>query len=154
MEFMAIQYGSAAYQQTLALRNRVMRKPLGLSIATEDFSHEAGAFILGAFEKEDLLGVAVLSLDTIKQVAMLEYLCVDNEKQSQGVGQALLEKMEAYGAEQGMEKMTLEARVSAQAFYEKNGYQIVGESYLLEVAPVPHILMTKSLVESSKVKDR
>ncbi|WP_368251925.1 GNAT family N-acetyltransferase [Enterococcus sp. 2201sp1_2201st1_B8_2201SCRN_220225] len=148
MEFMAIQYGSADYQQTLDLRDRVMRKPLGLSIATEDFSKEAGAFILGAFEQADLLGVAVLSLDRVKQVAMLEYLCVDTAKQSKGVGQTLLEKMEAYGAEQGMKEMRLEARVSAQVFYERQGYQITGEPYLLEVAPVPHILMTKSLSES------
>lgn len=34
-------YGSPAYLETLELRNRVMRLPLGLNIHDEDFSFEA-----------------------------------------------------------------------------------------------------------------
>ena len=56
-----IEYGSAEYLETLELRNRVMRIPLGLDIHKEDFSHERASAIIGSFDGEQLLGVGVMS---------------------------------------------------------------------------------------------
>lgn len=43
-----IHYGSPAYLETLELRNRVMRLPLGLNIHDEDFSFEQNCVLYAA----------------------------------------------------------------------------------------------------------
>lgn len=39
-EIREIDYFSEEYQMTLELRNEVMRKPIGLNIYEQDFTHE------------------------------------------------------------------------------------------------------------------
>lgn len=56
-----ILYGTEEYAKTLALRNKVMRIPLGLNIYEEDFSSEQDALMVEMFEGENLLGVGVMS---------------------------------------------------------------------------------------------
>lgn len=135
-------YGSQDYQKTLDLRNQVMRKPLGLDIFQEDFSHEKQALILGVFAKEELLAVGVMG-KVQDNWSVVEYLCVDNTLQSHGVGKLLLAKLEEISQSQKQNGIWLEARVSAQGFYEKLGYQTTGEKYFLPHAPVEHIKMVK-----------
>lgn len=60
-EIKEIAYATEEYAKTLALRNKVMRIPLGLSIYDEDFSSEQEALMVGMFEGENLLGVGVMS---------------------------------------------------------------------------------------------
>ena len=79
-----IEYGSQQYVATLKLRDKVMRKPLGKSIYDEDFSWEKDAEIVGAFDGEQLLGVGVMT--NKDKNFKLEYLCVDSEIQSKGIG--------------------------------------------------------------------
>ena len=55
-----ILYGTEEYDKTLALRNKVMRIPLGLNIYEEDFAFEQDALMVGMFEGENLLGVGVM----------------------------------------------------------------------------------------------
>lgn len=137
-----IEYGSEEYQETLELRNRVMRIPLGLDIHREDFSCERESSVIGAFDGGKLLGVAVMSN---KGVHKVEYLCVDFDLQGQGVGGELLDRLESIAAEQGGKKMILDARVSAQPFYTRRGYETVGEVFIMECAPVSHVPMEKPL---------
>ena len=107
-----IAYGSAEYRETLELRNRVMRIPLGLDIHKEDFSHERESAVIGAFDGGQLLGVGVMSH---KDVFKVEYLCVDFHLQGSGIGGELLDRMEAMAAEGGGKTMYLDARVTALA---------------------------------------
>ena len=60
-EIRDITYGSEEYLETLELRNRVMRIPLGLDIHKEDFSHERESAVIGSFDGGQLLGVGVMS---------------------------------------------------------------------------------------------
>lgn len=55
-----ILYGTEEYAKILALRNKVMRIPLGLNIYEEDFSSEQDALMVEMFEGENLLGVGVM----------------------------------------------------------------------------------------------
>ena len=55
-----IEYGTKEYEDTLALRNKVMRVPLGLDIYQEDFSCEKNAIIIGMFDEQNLVGVGVM----------------------------------------------------------------------------------------------
>jgi predicted GNAT family N-acyltransferase len=120
-----------------------MRIPLGLNIYDEDFSFEKNAIIVGAYEEEVLIGVGTMSYsdNTFK----LEYLCVDTDIQNHGAGGKMLEWLENKALEKNAEKIILDARVSAQKFYENHGYKTVGDVFMLSYAPVPHILMEKIL---------
>lgn len=67
-EIRDITYGSEEYLETLELRNRVMRIPLGLDIHKEDFSHERESAVIGSFDGERLLGVGVMSHKDVYKV--------------------------------------------------------------------------------------
>lgn len=94
----SIAYGSKEYMETLALRNKIMRIPLGLDIYQEDMSAEASSVLIGYFEDEKLIGVGVMSNDG--DIYKIEYLCVDFDIQSHGVGGKLLEQLEKTAAKQ------------------------------------------------------
>ena len=55
-----IAYGSEDYDQALALRDRLLRKPLGLSLYDEDLSDEKNNYHLGIFRGPELAAVLVL----------------------------------------------------------------------------------------------
>ena len=61
------------------------------------------------------------------------------------MGGKMLEWLEKNALKKNAEKIILDARVSAQNFYENHGYKIVGDVFMLSYAPVPHILMEKIL---------
>ncbi len=138
-----IEYGSQQYAATLKLRDKVMRKPLGKSIYDEDFSCEKDAEIVGAFDGEQLLGVGVMT--NKDKDFKLEYLCVDSEIQSKGIGGTILRFILRLAKEKGGKKVYGDARVSAKAFYEREGFVASGETYLMDIAPVPHVYMEKIL---------
>ena len=144
-----IKYGSDEDQETLKLRNEVMRKPLGRSIYDEDFSCEANQIIIGAFETNSmfsnlLIGCGVLSYQG-DNTWMVEYLCVDSVLQKKGVGSALMQCMEKIAMDRGATKMTLDARLAAVDFYQRFGYVQKGEIFHKEIAPGGHIVMEKEL---------
>lgn len=137
----AIEYGTKEYNDTLALRNKVMRIPLGLDIYKEDFSCEKDSIIIGMFDGKDVLGVGVMSHNN--NCYKIEYLCIDSTIQSCGIGGSLLEQLEDIAKQNGAIKISMDARVSAKTFYLRHGYQAVGDIFLLKHAPVEHIVMEK-----------
>ena len=61
----------------------------------------------------------------------------------QGLGASLIQALEQAASKQGAKQMLLSAQDHAIAFYQKNGYQPLGEFYMDE--HVPHQDMKKSL---------
>ena len=142
-ELRPIVYGSPEYAATLALRNRVMRIPLGLDIYKEDFSCEAASCLIGLFEGDTLLGMGAMSHS--EDVYKIDYLCVDTHLQSNGLGGIMLEHFVDTARRAGATKVTLDARVKAQRFYERHGFTAIGEVFLMAIAPVDHIVMEQIL---------
>lgn len=143
LQFKDIAYHTPAYRDTLELRNRIMRIPLGRDIYQENLGAEKDAVILGAYEEETLIGVGVMIPK--EKVCSLEFLCVDTALQRGGVGGRLLNALEERARRLGAECMTMHARVSAQGFYERHGYHDTGENCIHNGAPVPHVIMEKRL---------
>ena len=130
-------------QDTKALSEDELYSTAIVNIYKEDFSFERECVIIGMFEEETLLGVGVMS--NKQECYKVEYLCVDSRLQKGGVGGALLSCLEEIARERGGEKMWMDARVSAEGFYKEHGYQSVGETCLLDYAPVEHVVMEKLL---------
>ncbi|MGG5325693.1 hypothetical protein IGJ83_003334 [Enterococcus pernyi] len=136
-------YGSKEYDESLILRDEILRKPLGVSIFNQDYSHEIESIIIGAFEQKKLIGVGIMSsIDSKKR--KLEFLCVDKNIQSQGVGKQILEYLENIAVRENSKIIELDARFTAVGFYNKMGYETYGDTYLLNNAPTDHIKMIKN----------
>jgi N-acetylglutamate synthase-like GNAT family acetyltransferase len=70
IEMRQIQFGTNEYKEELQLRNRVLRKPLGLSLFDENLTKEVNDFHIGAFDGKVLIGVLILSVLSEGEVKM------------------------------------------------------------------------------------
>ncbi len=133
-------WGSDEYGQALILRNRLLRRPLGLCLYDEVLSAEKDFLHFGAFQEGQLLATLLLvpeenGLYRMKQVA------VEEAFQRQGIGLGLLQFCEAALWEKGAVGIVLHARKTAEPFYVKAGYVPTREPFT-EVG-IPHQAMEK-----------
>ena len=139
-----ITYNSKEYNESLELRNKIMREPLGFNLFDEDLGYEKDAIMVCAYDNHTMIGVGVMTHDN--DLYKVECLCVDFDLQKTGVGSKILAYLEEYAKSHGGKEMSLEARVTAEKFYIKHHYIGSGDTYLHDHAPVPHIAMKKKLV--------
>lgn len=143
MAIMQIDHGTAQYEQMVRLREEVLRKPLGLSFTREMLDREADDILIGAFEDGRILGCCMLTHQPEPLTIKLRQMAVAGNLQHKGIGHSILRFAELLARDKGYRKMIMNARVSAAGFYEKLGYQIVGDEFI-EVT-IPHYQMQKEL---------
>jgi ribosomal protein S18 acetylase RimI-like enzyme len=137
-----VAYGSDAYHATLALRNEVMRKPLGIKFTSEELARDQTDFHIACYEDAHLVGCLVLSPLTGGDIQMRQ-VAVTPELQGEGIGRALVQFAEDFASQRGFSRMTLHARDTAIPFYERFGYERVGEPF--EQVTIRHWEMEKQL---------
>jgi predicted GNAT family N-acyltransferase len=146
LSFATIDFASPEYDQSLALRYRVLREPLGLDYSAEQISEEWAHRHFAAFlSSGELVGYLMLEILSggkakMRQVAVLP------ELQSMGIGSGLVQFSEQWSRDHGISGIKLHARKEAVPFYLKLGYHAVGEEFL-EVG-IPHFAMQKDLLRS------
>ncbi len=133
---------SAEYNAAVDLRRAVLRAPLGLDFTAEQLTAEAGDTHFIALDGDRLIGAVVMTPYNA-QTVKLRQMAVSPAAQGQGVGAALLRAFEAHARAAGIAGITLAARVTAQGFYDRNGYAAEGDVF--EEVTIPHIRMTKRL---------
>ena len=132
----------AAYEQMQALRWRVLLEPIGVPKSYMNPEREKNDLLIAAFEKENLVGCCILShIDN--ETVQLRQMAVDNTKQHNGVGRAIVSFAERLALEKGYSVLMMHARDQVIPFYEKCGYHIADEGFT-EVG-IPHHRMEKSL---------
>lgn len=130
------------FAAVFALRESVLRQPLGLSLYNEDTSSDAEDEIFIALQKEKVIGCVMMK--TINQEEQkLRQMAICNDWQGRGVGALLVHHAEAAAIEKGIKKISLHAREYAIGFYEKQQYEVIGTAFL-EVN-IPHFAMHKIL---------
>lgn len=132
--------GTPAYRQVYDLREEILRRPLGLSLADEDLSGEQDEVILAAFSGDEVIGCLIIQKKD-KQTVKLRQMAVAANQQGTGLGRLLMEAAEKWTKENGYSRIILHARKLAAGFYSKLGYQTIGNEFM-EVF-IPHFLMTK-----------
>lgn len=138
-----IDHGSPEYKEMVALRMEILRKPLGLSFNEEDLAKEKDDILLGAFEDDKLVACCILtriSAETCK----LRQMAVHQKMQRNGIGAALMNFAENVARDAGFRSMIMNARKTAQGFYEKLGYKADGNEFI-EVT-IPHYEMRKNII--------
>jgi N-acetylglutamate synthase-like GNAT family acetyltransferase len=144
--FRIIEYGSCDYQDMVALRDAVLRKPLGLIFTPAYLQQEINDCLIGCYtlenDLEKLAGCCVLTpLD--EKTVQLRQMAVRPELQGKGIGRDIIAFAEKEARRNGFETLVMHARKTATGFYEKLGYEIHGNEFS-EVG-IPHYEMKKKL---------
>ena len=142
LSVLEIPFGSDEQKESVKLRFRVLRQPLGLNFDAEDLAAEFIDYHVAAFHDHHLVGVLLLRpLDagTLK----MRQVAVDFDWQGTGVGKSLVKFSEQFGREKGFGKIELHARENAVPFYLSLGYALEGELFY-EVG-IPHRKMHKKI---------
>lgn len=134
---------SVLYERTVALRDEVLRRPLGLIFSDEDLDAESDDLHCAATGRDgDLLGCLVLTR-VDEQTVRMRQVAVRPDRQGGGIGAVLVRFSEQVARSSGYRRMVLHARETAVAFYLRLGYEIEGEEFT-EVG-IPHRFMARRL---------
>jgi N-acetylglutamate synthase-like GNAT family acetyltransferase len=137
-----IDHGSKDYEQMIALRQILLRKPLGLSFNDDELQEEKSDILIGCFDDDKLEGCCLLtqmSPDTLR----LRQMAVASGLQGKGIGKVLLQFAENIARDRKFKKIVMHARKTATGFYEKLGYKISSKEF--EEVTIPHFIMEKDL---------
>ncbi len=125
----------------MRLRIRVFVLEQGVPIALEldPFDADARQFIVQVGDEY----VATARLVTQAARGRVGRMAVDRRFRHQGIGRALIESIILTAREQGLTTLELHAQEHAVVFYEKMGFETVGEAFV--EASIPHWSMFRGL---------
>jgi len=135
-------YGSDLYRRSVALREEVLRRPLGLTLSKKELADDSQRLHFCAVADEGVIGtVSLRPLDTRK--VQLRQVAVATNRRGANIGVKLLRYAEGWARRKGFSLIVLHARVGAEGFYAKFGY--ASEGRVFQANTIPHIKMTQRL---------
>ncbi|MCC7439274.1 MAG: GNAT family N-acetyltransferase [Armatimonadetes bacterium] len=137
-----IQHGTAEYEETVALRDDILRRPLGLTFTPESLAGEASEIHIACYSSNQLVGCLILAPLGNGELKMRQ-VAVADLAQGQGIGKAMVEFSENFARNNGFSSISMHARETAVPFYLKLGYEVIGERF--EEVSIPHFKMTKGM---------
>lgn len=143
LEFIFIPFGTPPFDEAVALRNEILRIPLGLEFYPKDIAGEYKEYHIGAYKDLYLcacLSFKPLSDDWIK----MRQVAVRQAYQRQGIGRRLVQYAEHWAFGHGYTQIRLHARDLAVPFYQKLNYQCIGEPF--EEVGIQHYVMYKNAI--------
>jgi predicted GNAT family N-acyltransferase len=143
MAIKVIEHGTSEYQEMVALRMEILRKPLGLTFSPEELEKEKKDLLIGAYEDDRLLACCILT-PLSKTSYKLRQMAVHQKMQQLGIGAVMLQFADNLARDAGFNTIIINARSTAVGFYEKMGYTIHGSEFL-EIG-LPHLEMRKRLI--------
>ncbi|MFM1934464.1 MAG: hypothetical protein RL360_1345 [Bacteroidota bacterium] len=126
-----------------ALRFNVLREPWNQPLGSEVLADEDQAIHAIAVEDGEVLGVARMHESAEKQ-GQVRCVATATSAQGKGIGKAIMAYLEDQAKAKGWTEIVLEARENAVPFYQRIGYTIIVESYLL-FGEIQHYRMKKAL---------
>ncbi|MFZ9171712.1 MAG: GNAT family N-acetyltransferase [Sediminibacterium sp.] len=142
MSLKIIEFGSTSYQKMVDLRFQILRNPLGLTFSQADLDKEKDDILIGFFEEDNLEGCCILT-PVNKTDIRLRQMAVISGLQYRGIGRVIMNFAENVARDRGYKVLHMHARKTAVGFYQKLGYEIIGEEF--EEVTIPHFEMQKAL---------
>ena len=139
--FKVIKHGSNDYKTAVALRESILRKPLGLSFSAEELEQEKEHIHIAGFLDEQLCATTVLVPEG--EAFKMQRVVTDETLQGLGIGTAMMAFCEEYARTHGFKAIYCHARGTAIPFYLKNGYRLEGEPF--DEDRIPHHSMRKTI---------
>ena len=134
--------GSHLYRLSLALREAILRQPLGLTLDEEERADDALRQHFCAVAHGAVVGsVSLKPLDS--ETLQLRQMAVAEDRRRERIGARLLARAEEWARGEGYHLIVLNARLGAEGFYARFGYLAQGEPF--DENTVPHIRTAKRL---------
>ena len=127
---MALTIFDIAATDTLDLRGRILRGGSDHGGFPDDDLE--GTFHLGAREGEAIVGVATF-VPREDGVWQLRGMAVEEDRQGEGIGTAILDEAASRLRRAGARLVWANGRDTALGFYERAGWVVVGDGYVLPV---------------------
>ena len=126
----------------VSVRRAVFVEEQGVPETRELDGNDDGATHFVAYEGAEPIGTARLrEYDT--DAAKVERVAIVADRRGEGLGRELMGTVEATASAAGYDRLVLHAQVSVVPFYQKLGYEPVGEVF--EDAGIDHREMRKAL---------
>lgn len=136
-----VEFQSPEYLDTVALRDKILRQPLGLAFNQEELDAEGNQFHVAAYIDDQIVGcMALLPIDD-KHLKMRQ-VAVDDGHQGQGIGTRLVSYAEEFSIKKGFCCIELHARKTSKQFYDDLAYTTISDEFT-EVG-IPHVKMEKN----------
>jgi len=119
---------TADHTAMLDLRERILRRPIGLVITPAEIARDSGDYLLGCFDGAALAGCLILQKDSDGWVKMRQ-VAVDENRQGQGIGARMLAAAEDIVRGWGYAQIYCHARETARAFYLQNGWVVTSDIF-------------------------
>ena len=117
-------FGGADYVALLGVRDRVLRRPIGMVLRDKDTALDHLERHFGLFDEGRSIGCALLRPKAGGAV-QLRQVAVDEAYRGQGLGARLVAHAEAAARDAGFTRIETRARRSAQTLYARLGYLVV-----------------------------
>ncbi|AEH51561.1 PatB family C-S lyase [Pseudothermotoga thermarum] len=140
MEFLVLRSDSKEFEKCLKIREEVFVKEQGIdkSLEVDGKDQEALHYLLKHFS----IPVATARSRKIEEdTYKIERVAVLKEYRKLGYGKTIMNKIEEYLMQKGAKKFVLNSQLWIAGFYERLGYEKVGE--IFEEAGIPHVRMQK-----------
>lgn len=122
-------FATPLYDSAVALRQAVLRKPLGLDIANDNLAQEWNQVHLGWVDRDRGLLACCCLQDMGEKGWKMRQVAVHPESQGMGLGRKLVEASAAFAKTQNAPGLYCHARATAVPFYEACGWKREGELF-------------------------
>ena len=131
------------FKQYYHLRYRILRAPWGEAEGSEVDDIEDRCFHIMVQDGDKTVGAGRLQFNSVNQ-AQIRYMAVEKEYEGNGIGRMIVNALEREAGNKNIKTIMLDAREPAVGFYEKLGYKIEEQSYLL-FDQIQHYRMKKHI---------
>lgn len=135
-----------ATEETYPLRLKILRP--GRPLSTAQFPEDACATHFGCFTNGALVGIATIFPQDLKGESktawQLRGMAIEENCRGRGYGNLLVRSCCDFAHAQGAEVIWCNARLEAAPFYQKQGFAIRGEEFLIPDVG-PHYVMWRAL---------
>lgn len=135
-------FNTEEYKSELELRDKVLRKPLGMHISDDNLEIEINDYHICALVNSKVVGTPLLRKIS-NTTFQMKQVAVDESLRNKNIGRNLISFAESFAKDKGFTKIILNARKTAIPFYENINYKKIGEEFT-EVG-ILHMKMTKDL---------
>ena len=142
MQFSIVQHNSKQYESTVALRDRILRQPLGLKFSAEQLAAESTDIHLAGLIDDQVRACCVFTEKDEGWFRICQ-IAVDVEFQRQGYGKQLMNFVHDHVESLGGKRVFCHSRDVAVPFYSHLGYRSVGDYF--ELVTIQHVRMEKDL---------
>lgn len=140
--FKIINHDTPEYRAAVALREEILRKPLGLTFLAEELEAEKNHIHIVGFKGDEVIATAVLVPEG--EECKMQRVVVRNDMQDSGIGSQMIAFCEEHAKARSFKSIYCHVRDSAVQFYLKNQYSAEGDYF--DEDTIPHLKTRKYLL--------